>query len=328
MSRFITPFSRLYDRLRVSPRRTLRVHAASALFPIACVCISLAADSLAGAWVKPQGGYYFKISTSYFETTEEYNFLGDQQEIFAENALTSNTSFRDFSITTYLEYGLFDALTLVGTVPFKILTSKESELLAPGFPSRRITRTNGGLGDLRVALRTPIIRRPVVLSVQGGVKIPLGYEKEPDNDGPPLGTGDVDGELHILYGQSLYPVPAYIAASAGYRLRGGTLNDEWVYTAEAGYTLGPVFAKLSFDVLRNTEDPPDIAGATVINPLPGGGGAVPEIIVGDQDVSKISPSLSYAVSGSLSLTAEAFHVLGGKNTVAGTTFSLGLVYER
>jgi hypothetical protein len=281
----------------------------------------------AQAWLQPEDGYYFKVSSSLLLSNDEFNFRGDRQPIFAEDLSRTDTSFRDVSITGYLEYGITNHLTLVATVPFKILTSKDTRTLA-GQPIRKATLTNGGLADILVSLRAPIVRGPLAVSLQGGIKLPLGYEKEPDNDGPPLGTGELDAEIGLFAGQSLYPLPAYVSAGIGYRLRGGELHDEVSYSAEGGYTMGSVFVKLRFDGLQNVSDPPDLAGLVVMTPLPGGGGVTPTVVVGDQDVFKISPAVSYLFNASLSLTAEAFHTIAGKNTVAGTSFSIGLVYTR
>jgi len=43
----------------------------------------------------------------------------------------------------------------------------------------------------------------------------------------------------------------------------------------------PALVKVAFDDLRSTFTPPDIAGQPVTTPLPGGGGAFPNVIQGD-----------------------------------------------
>jgi len=64
-----------------------------------------------------------------------------------------------------------------------------------------------------------------------------------------------------------------------------------LFTAEGGYSFGPALVKVTFDALKSTIAPPDIVGQPVTTPLPGGGGAFPNVIQGDQDIFKISPSL-------------------------------------
>jgi hypothetical protein len=277
----------------------------------------------AQAWVQPRDGYYFKVFASYLRTEEEFDFRGRRQDIFAQDTTRTDTSFRDVSFTAYLEYGVTERLTIVGSVPFKILTAMERESLA-GLPARDNTRTNGGLGDLSLAVRTPIVQGPSALAVQGGVKIPLGYEKKPDNGGPPLGTGEVDFEIQVAGGRSLYPVPAYVSGGAGYRRRSGSAHDEIIYNVEAGYTAGQVSMKLRFDGLQSTVAPPDIGAAQASTAL----GGVNIVIVGDQDIFKVSPGVVITLNDSAALSADLFHTLAGKDTVTGTTFSLGLVFRR
>ncbi len=285
-----------------------------------------AAPALAQAWLQETGSYYFKVSASYLSADEEFNFEGDRKPVLNEDGSKMNTSFRDISLTAYLEYGWKDYLTLVASVPYKIVTTMETR--ASGF---RIEPTNGGLGDFLIALRAPLLRKPFVLSVQGGLKLPLGYEQDPDNDGAPLGTGEVDAEFQLLYGQSLWPIPAYISAGFGYRIRGGSgtrdlatvgaiggLNDEIFYNVEAGYTLGRVFVKLRFDALQSTEDPPDLSG----------GGSRLEVVAGDQDVYKLTPELDYNFNENFAISTELFHIFAGANTVAGPAVSVAVVFKR
>ena len=317
----------------MSLEKKLLLSATGPAFAVALVTLLLSAllpsPTLAGAWVQNKDGYFLKISSSYLFTRKELQRNGDSQDIFEEDQTKIDTWFRDISILLYLEYGLLDRLTLVTDLPFKISTSRETEIALPGAPARRITRTNGGLADLHLALRTPLVRGPLVMSLQGGVKIPLGYSREPDNDGPPLGTGQVDGEVFILIGQSLYPLPAYIEAGIGYRFRGGELRDEVEYAIEGGFTWGRLFAKLRFNGLQNTRNElPDLAGATVQTPLPGGGGAIQDVIAGDQDVFKLTPAVSLRLADGISINAEAYHVVSGANTTLGTTYAFGLIFAR
>ena len=208
-----------------------------------------------------------------------------------------------------MEYGLTNRFTLVSSVPVKLLTARFTQNPGGGLPSRGVTLTNRGLGDLWVSLRTPVMDKPFALAVQGGIKIPL-YE-DPVDEGvltvPPLGTGAVDVEIGTYFGKSLYPLPAYVSGGIAYRFRGGDVHDEIPFNIEGGYTYGPLFVKLRLDGVQNTEEP---------------GGSV---IAGDEDYFKLSPTVSYSFADRLALVFEAFHVLWGKNTLSGTAYSLAVV---
>jgi len=282
----------------------------------------------AGAWSQKKGKYYLKFSASLLTTTKEFNHLGERLHIFEERIAYRNASFRDFSASMYFEYGLTNRLTVIGSVPFKNLRSKRDEV-GGGFYSLPVETNTNGLADIWLFSRLQIATKPLVVSVEGGVKLPLWYSKKPANDGAPLGTAEMDAEIKLLAGGSLYPVPVYFSGGFGYRQRGGELNDEWIFSFEAGLTQGKLLFKLGLEGIRNAVRPiPDIVGMPVVTPLPGGGGVVPNVIVGDQDVLKFNPAIIYNVKSTLSLEATVFHILSGKNTVSGSTFSLGVIFSR
>ncbi len=295
----------------------------------ACGIVLCFVSSLhAGAWPQPKHGLYVKLSSSYLATTKEFNHEGDKLDIFQERIIYRDTSFRDFSVSAYFEYGLFNRLTIVGTLPFKVLRSKRTELIGGGTLARIATLYTTGFSDLSLLGRYALWQGSFALSFQGGVKLPLGYEEKPADDGAPLGTGDIDLEGHLLLGKSLHPLPAYLTGSIGYRHRTDELHDQILLNAEAGYTAGKFLFKVTFDGLMSTITPPDIVGQPVMSPLPGGGGALPNIIVGDQDIFKISPSIIYNFTEDWGVQGEVLHIFAGKNTVAGTIYSFGIILQK
>ncbi|MDH3215632.1 MAG: transporter [Candidatus Krumholzibacteria bacterium] len=277
---------------------------------------AFAADAIAQAWPQALDGYYLKISASYLAADEEFNSAGRRQSLDGDVGI--DKSFREISFGAYFEYGLWQNFTVVAQLPFKISTSENTATMGE---TGTESVTNGGLGDLRLSIRTPLLRGPFAVSLQSGVKLPLGYEREPDNTGPAIGTGQVDGTFSLLFGHSLHPLPAYVGAGIGYSVRGGSqLDDEVLFNLEGGYNAGPVFLKLRFDGVRNTSDPqdvPDVASVLVIQPN-----------ARNENVYKLIPEIDYSFSDNFALAAELFHVFAGKNTMAGTTYALGLVYSR
>ena len=285
----------------------------------------LAGHCWAGAWVQEQGSYFLKVGSSYFSTTEEFNHLGERLQILEEQTAFEDASFRDANLNLYLEYGLTEKATMVATLPFKGLRSERDVLFGGGIETNREIVNTVGFGDVTLSVRRKLLPDPLALSIQTGIKFPLGYEQQPANDGPPLGTAKFDGEIHLLAGRSLWPLPGYVTGSLGFRRRGGRLNDEMVYGIEIGYNVGPMLAKIGLDGIRNRSTPPDIAGQTVVTPLPGGGGVLPDLVVGDQHFTKLGPGIIYSLSPGRAVQAELLHVLAGTNTLSGTVFSLALI---
>ena len=289
---------------------------------LATLSVFHAAEVAGQAWVQPAGGYFVKLSASYLSTSEQYNVNGDLEPIAAADPLLRSETFGDIAFTAYAEYGLTDRYTLVTRLPFKISSTENTQLpQIPGDTPREGTLTNGGLGDFWLWLRAPLAQASTAISVQVGVKVPLGYEEVPDNGGPALGTGKIDAEISLLAGQSLYPVPAYVSVGVGYRRRGGAdFDDEVIYGIEGGYTTGPLFMKLRFEGLQNVGPipPPDVQ-------LPGGGASSSDANARNQDRYQISPVAALNLSPTFALTAEAYHAIGGKNTIGDTTWLLGVI---
>ena len=292
------------------------------LLLIGFLLILLQSVVFAGAWTQKQGSYYLKFEASYLKTFKEFNHKGDELNILEEQFIFKEAFFRDISIRAYAEYGLFNNLTIVGKLPIKISTS--GYFLDDLYSQGDVSRTTTGLGDLNLALKYGVLTQPVAVAVQGGLKVPLGYEKHPDNGGPQLGSGEIDLQGKLELGLSLHPLPMYLGAGIGYHNRGGALHDEIVYHFETGYTLKKWFFKLYFNGIKNTIAPPDLYGDEIQLPLPGGGGITPDYIFGDIDLNQISFTLSREIKEGMSVEATVYHILSGKNTISGQTFSLGV----
>ncbi len=132
-------------------------------------------------------------------------------------------------------------------------------------------------------------------------------------------------DLHLaLYGE--------VGLSDRTTLIGGlplkALRAERTGLVGGGLLRGVWLAIVRLDGVHNTQPPPDIYGGPVVTPLPGGGGALPDLVIGDQHSLKVSPSIGYTLTPRLSLQVELSHVLSGTNALAGTQMTLGVVMTR
>lgn len=308
------------DKQIVRPETAPRI-----LLPLVLILLTLTGQLFSGAWTQKKGKYFSKFSWNYFSTGQEFNHLGKRQNILQDYEVYVNTSFQDMSFESYLEYGLVDWFTVVTKLAYKVSTSERTETGVSYFVSRRVKIRTAGFADWTLLGRLRLLENPVVFSLQGGVKVPTGYQRLPENDGPALGTAETDGEIAALLGKSLYPLPFYLTGGGGYRSRGGPLHDEWFYNFEIGYATANLIVKLYFDGVLNTETPPDIYGRLIVTPIAGGGGAFPDLLYGDQDYHKVTPGVIYRFRDSWAVQLEAIYIYAGKNIVSGTTWSVGLV---
>ena len=308
------------------------------LYPFPAMRILLAATLLiagsasavfGGAWVQKKNQLYLKVSSRYLHTATWFNYRGERESILADFDYYQDTAYEQFALSTYVEYGLHRRLTIVAAADAVIARDHRTIVDVAYLDNARRVRSSSGLSDLELHLRIGILTDgPLILSLQPLVKVPLGYSTASDNDGPALGTGEVDVEGRLLAGTSFYPTPVYLSGEIGYRHRGGAVHDEIRFSAEAGLTLRRFLAKTEIRGIRNMETPPDIYGQSVITPLPGGGGAVPIRPFGDQHVLTWINEAVFQLAAGLGISAQLSHTLSGTNTVGGTTVALGMVLTR
>lgn len=266
---------------------------ALALFAAAlCLPISLRA----GAWTREAGEAYAKIALSHYEADEIFAAKGNNK--------IDGPDFTDDALSVYGEYGLTPAWTGIASMAMKTLRSEN-----PGI----VTRREAGPGDAWVFLKRALLRGPVVLSIQGGVKIPLGYDERTI---PPLGDGQIDYEARVLAGRSFFRGRSYGNAEIGFRKRNGDFSDEFPYRLEGGIFLGrPALVTLSLDGVSNATN--DTASKAP--------GRAPHVF--DEEYQKLGSSLILFVGGGAALEAFYEQVIAGGNTSAGRTIGLGVSWQ-
>jgi hypothetical protein len=280
------------------------------------------AEALAGAWTGPPGALYLKIGSSFLATDSEYNHRGDVQDIFAEDPARTDARYREMAATVYGEYGAAPGWSIVAATEIENVRTREDIRFIAAIDPAEAIRTNYGAGDLRLSVRRSLVDGRLALAIQPGVKLPLGYDPTPGNDGAPLGTGRVDAEVLASAGASL-PKGLYLSATTGYRSRGGRWNDQRLAAAELGAAGETLFGKLRVEGTWSTVDPPDVAGRIVEAPAPAA--VLNEVIVGDYDLVALVVESALRIRPGLSVSAGLSRTLSGKNALVGTTWALGLV---
>jgi hypothetical protein len=280
--------------------------------PVSFALVALShSAAFGGAWVQKKQGYFFKLTASYLYTTEEYDNDGNVRGIREGEPGISNTSYKEISATGYLEYGVTNRLTMVANLPFKVVTSARTEETTDGL-KRNVEVVTGGLSDFTLSGRFLLFGKTTPLSIQAGVKLPMGYETTPPDGGAPLGSGKVDVEGWVLGGVGLWPIRAYATGQIGYRIRGGSgIADEYLFQVEGGFTPGNWLAKATLEGVYSEGSADNQESST--------------LIITNQDVLKLIPTIAYRFHYRFAVGAELIHILTGRNTVAGTTYSVGIL---
>lgn len=272
--------------------------------------VLLAVPASAGPWTQPRGDSYCRFSFSYLYTRTEFDARGEEVPILTSNPLVRSAAYREVAVSSYVEYGVRDRLTLVASLPFKILTSQRTELSTDASLVREVDVTNAGLADLWVGVRRAIHRGRFPVAVEIGGKAPLGYDRTPDNFGPALGTGYADAEFAALAGFGARSV--YASTRVAYRVLGGDLDNAVGFALEAGGHHERVFAQFLFEAWRSTGEIRELDVSSTA-------------VVPNQDVTKLIVTAGARVNGRVALTVEAYSMLAGKNVATGTTAAMALI---
>lgn len=294
------------------------------------------------AWTQGKGAAYLKASFGLVTASEQYTFDGRQADYIDG---VERNAFRDRSLYLYGEFGLAEHVTLVLNVPYKRTFIRDQ-----AFRFRTSAWGTATVGA-RVSLK-PLLRwqeSPNALAANVVLYVPTGYTR---NLNPSAGGGQVNAEVSFGYGRSLFPLPLYAQAQAGYRLRTAwydfteavpcqegqdincmadrtpDLGDEWTYSVEVGWTPfeGGILVQALVQGVSSVREPE--VGFTATNPVPlrqryikTGGGLVVypfALVRGLRSASVLAP---------IGLGAQFFHTPDGRNAIRSHDLFLGIEYR-
>lgn len=254
----------------------------------------------AGAWTQEKGKSYHRFAANYYFAEKKFNADGDSR------SMADNGEFRDINLNYYMEYGVIDELTVMASLYYKDIAREDDYYKYDG----------NGMGDADLGARYRLHSSDMgVFSAQGMIKIPELYDED---DALPLGNGQYDYELRLLYGRSLWPIiPGYMNLEAAYRWRAKKPSDEFRYLMEAGTDLGKNFyirAKLDAIIgLGNGDDIMDDFG----NPTS----------TLEYDLAKLDLVVGYQITQKFGLELGYTPAIWGETTAKGATTTLALTYQ-
>jgi protein XagA len=265
----------------------------------ALVLAATASASIAGAWTAKKHAFYEKFAFNYYYSEDNFDKHGSR------HGTPDNGEFDEYNISNYFEYGLFESLTLINSLTYKWLYNENDQLNAMGY----------GLGDVDLGARYKLLdsERIGIVSTQLLVKIPGTYDK---SDALPLGNGQTDLEVRLLYGRSFYPLlPAYGNIELGYRWRFEDPSDEFRYLVEFGADITKaLYARIKLDgtfSIDNGKKTDSSGNPTTTNNF---------------DLGKLDIALGYRITPAWGVEASYRPDIYGQNTAAGANYSLALTW--
>lgn len=266
----------------------------------ACFVLMTAATAFAGAWTHEQGNSYHRFAVNYYNTDREFDKSGDSR------SMPWNGEFRDFNFNYYMEYGVLDRLTFLTSLYYKDLKRSDDY----------VTTDADGTGDADFGLRCNLFNGNAgVVSLQGLLKTGEFYDKD---EALPLGNGQNDYELRLLYGRSLWPfIPGYMNLEAGYRWREDAPADEFRYLLEVGSDLGKDFyCRAKLDAIIGMENGDDVTDAygNPANTL-------------EYELTKLDLTVGWRMTKTMGLELGCAPAVWGENTAKGETWTFALTFE-
>jgi protein XagA len=275
-----------------------RYQAVAAMLTLILV-LALAIDAHAGAWTEKTGGVYEKLAFNYYYA--DHSFDSSKHR----HATPGNGRFSDYNLSNYLEYGVTDNLTLINSLSYKWLDNDNATSHTKAW----------GIGDVDVAAKYRLLDNYAgVVSTQLLAKIPGPYGR---TDSLPLGNGQFDFEVRVLYGRSLYPaIPGYGNMEAGYRWRDGDPSDEFRYLVEFGIDMTKaIYGRAKLDGILSSRNGSKIG--TGGNPT----------ATNNYDLGKLDLTMGYKLTPRWSLEGSYVSELYGRNTASGSTWTMAVCFK-
>lgn len=261
------------------------------------------------AWTQSDGGYRLRLGITWLSATHEYGVDGRRHELFGDSSSYRNATFGQTDVAFLCEYGLTDWLTAVAQTQLRTVVRE-----AYYEPSARDTTVSAsGLTDLWLAARMRLL--PVESTYRATVtlawKAPMGSPTQEI----PLGTGVADYAIAAA-GAAPYelgPIVGHLQLATDFRLRNKASN-EFAYVAELGVDLGRGFEAIAaLDGVRSLAD----FDAIEVN----------RTIVGDRSFDRWSLGVVLEADEGLDLGATFTDYLGGRNSLAATSFAVSATWR-
>lgn len=269
---------------------------------LGCTALSvfmLGGSAHAGAWTAKRGSMYNKLTYNYYSTDQNFDSAGDKVDF------PNGGSFTNGNLNYYLEYGITDSLTFSSSVYYQRLKYEQDDAS---------DMKTSGVADIDLALKYNLYSsHRHIVSVQGLVKIPETYDK---HDSPPLGSGQYDYEVRLMYGASLWPeIPGYCNFEIGYRFRAEEPADELKYLLEFGTKIyGDSYWRVKLDGaigMGNADSTVDELGN--------------QSTAYDASYGKVDLALGYKFTERWSVEAGYVKEAFGESANAGQTYSLAVI---
>lgn len=265
---------------------------------LAVLALAAAEPSWAGAWVLDPGRVRIEAKLLHQDTRERYFLDGARIPYFFEGHNRTSAAYADVAV------GL----------PWRLEAALQGSVFRIDFDDLADERRSTGVGDTRLGLRRNLLRGPLVVTVGARLKLPTGRFQN-DAEVVPVGEGQLDYDVSLELGRSLWPKPGYLTGELGYRFRsenrenGIRPGNELFWSLEGGYSpLRRFTIKL---LARGLQGQESTAFALPITTL-------------KRKAVYLEPGLILDLGGGRGVSVSAPFTVAGRNWPAGPVLSVGV----
>jgi len=212
------------------------------VLPLLITCLYVN-DLFAGAWTKKKNEGYSQLSYTYIYSNSL--FKSDGSTTFLRRSVG------DYTLQTYLEYGLSERLTLISILPYKMVSTSDDIFDTKQFTDTLPSGNLNGFSNITLGGRYRFINKKHVLSIQFKV---IGNTFSTDrNAGLRTGYNTWVFNPSILIGRSFKK--GYHTAEVGVQVRSNDYSNLFHANYELGYSRkGKTWFVVVLDVLRSMYD--------------------------------------------------------------------------
>ena len=247
----------------------------------------------ASAWVQPRAQAEFTLNNFYYETAEFYDLNGQKQD---------QGLFTKYAIKPYIEYGLTDRWTVVGSLELQRVKQKQVGIY--------LSKENPGVADPEVFARYHLFDwKDGTFSIEPSVKFMSHFR---DNRVPKGGTSSMEYGVALLHGQnfSLFGQNHYTDLRLEYVKRVAGLEDQYIAELRTGLSITDSFRLIPGVSMVKSVDLPQNQAFVANGDI-------------DYDLYKAELNSEYDIANNLTLIAGGNLHVGGKNTGAGGGVNIG-----
>ena len=183
--------------------------------------LSFSLELQAGAWTQDAGHGQIILNSDFFQTSTYFNESGATQKF------SNDGHFRQFTVSSYLEYGLVSRYTLVLYVPAPFLN----------YHDIYSAQSSAGLGDVGVGIQKRLNKVESPWAISGLLTVSFPAYSATRNPPPGNHQEDIEGRFLIGRGTTCFKRHAFWDTQAGFRYRIGAPADQIRTDATVGIDL-------------------------------------------------------------------------------------------